>query len=658
MRKLHPAFSFLLLLQGLLAGPLDAAEPAGIVLPLEPQVWVKRSPLPQAPPSPGLSYETSLAYDPLAKRVIRWGGHAQGGVKGSGEQIAETWTLDPATMQWEYKQPNQSPPPVCCAQQNVFDTAQNRFLRFKSFSGGHGWQWYREVYLKNSSVWSYDLATNTWRDMRPLPEPVLGALRCASWDTDHQVAVVFGGEGHRGGTVVYDPHRNTWTDMHPRNEPLLGSEQTRSGGNMAYDAARKLHILFGSQFSDDPHTWAYDLEKNVWIDLKPPQQPPTNRNGAVLAYDSVHRVIVAVLLASDEQDDDGKLKDPHLETWSFDAGENRWTRLPDTRQPDPLGSRNRVMTFVPDQNLFLIDGYVKATDRQPDMPREHQIWVYRYAPAPEPLSVAAPAVSAAVARTQPGLVEEVVVSVVSPIKVQLAWEPPAGAKGIAGYHVERAIVEVFSEDEVIRLRKDTPPLESPSVGAIKAIGRFERLTTDPLPVALFTDTAIDLNRPHRLQGPALFEHRFRAEQLHEQGRPCRYAVHAYRIRAVDAQGAEGGPSPYFLTIPSAPQHFFSREEGEQCHLKWAANPEQGIQGYRVYWMKGPRPEGAGQATTRLTPDPIDQTHYTDAAAGLDPRRYWVVAVDALGQEGIPSSPTWHYRTQRSFYTPFIGDWHQ
>jgi hypothetical protein len=91
--------------------------------------WVKRSPLKEAPISPGLSYETSLAYDPVARRVIRWGGHAQGGVKGSGEQIAELWLLDPATMQWELRQPNRSPPPVCCAQQNVFDTAQNRFLR-------------------------------------------------------------------------------------------------------------------------------------------------------------------------------------------------------------------------------------------------------------------------------------------------------------------------------------------------------------------------------------------------------------------------------------------------------------------------------------------------------------------------------------------------
>src|SRR3954447_25034288 len=252
-----------------------------------PNTWVKRSPMPGAPASPRMGYESSWGYDPLARVLIRWGGHNQGG---GGEQNAETWTLDPHTWRWTLKEPDDAPPGVCCAQQNVFDPDGGRFLRFPAFSGSHGWQWRREIALKNSSVWAYDLAADTWRDRRPVPEPALSPLRCASWDRDHGVAVVFGGEGNTEGTLVYDPYTNTWTRRQPPSQPPF-----RSGGNLAYDASRKLHILFGAQLTDDPHTWAYDLRANRWQDLKPDQHSPSAGNGAVLACDSRSRLVVAVV---------------------------------------------------------------------------------------------------------------------------------------------------------------------------------------------------------------------------------------------------------------------------------------------------------------------------------------------------------------------------
>src|SRR5262249_28217323 len=82
---------------------------------------------------------------------------------------------------------------------------------------------------------------------RPPAARRVARLRCASWDSDYQVAVVFGGEGSREGTLVYDPYTNTWHRLKPKEEP-----DPRSGGNMAYDAANKLHVLFGSQFDNDP----------------------------------------------------------------------------------------------------------------------------------------------------------------------------------------------------------------------------------------------------------------------------------------------------------------------------------------------------------------------------------------------------------------------
>jgi hypothetical protein len=75
-------------------------------------------------------------------------------------------------------------------------------------------------------------------------------------------------------------------------------------------------------------------------------------------------------------------------------------------------------------------------------------------------------------------------------------------------------------------------------------------------------------------------------------------------------------------------------------------------------MEGPRINGPGQKVTRLTFEPLKSTGYIDEAAGKDTRRFWVVAVDALGQEGFPSAPAWHHRQWRKYYEPFTGAWHQ
>jgi len=704
----------------LLALFVSAAEPAALEQPLNN--WVKRSPVKDGPASPGLGYEASLAWDPQAKRVIRWAGHTQ---SGGHEQINELWTYDPLTGQWKLMEPNLSPPGVCCAQQNIFDPVQGRFLRFPGFSGNHGWHWFRENYLNNSSLWNYDLAKNTWRDMRPIPGPRPAALRCAAWDSDHQVAVLFGGEGSSEGTLVYDPYTNTWTSMNPKVQPAF-----RSGGNLAYDAANKRHILFGSQFNDDTHTWAYDLVRNEWTDRKPAVQPPTDRNDAVLTWDAASKTTVAVVRVADKMEKN-EVVQGHVETWSYDYAANTWTQQKPAREVDGWHNRRRIITALPELNLLLLENYANPSDRIPGVDREQQMWTYRLAEAKADPRPAAPtgvqvattgnsvslewqpaagaaeyvvlrgegakpwqaewrpvgrsektawqdkevkpgviyyysvravdgqkreSVDSVKVRTQPRVVEDAVVSVLSPTEVRLSWTAPG--RDVEGYHVERAVVEVFSDDQVVRLKKDTPPLAEPSVGAIKAIGAFARLTQEPVKETSFTDAKVDLAKKQEVDGKPIHEHRFRKDQLDPEGKGYRYAVFAYRIRAVNALGVESGASPYFLTLPSAPQWLFSKEEGERCHLKWAANPEQKLKGYRVYRMDSPRVNGPGQPVRRLTAEPIDAAKYSDDQAGKDEKRYWIVAVDALGQEGLPSAPTWHNRVQRRHYAPFIGEWHQ
>jgi hypothetical protein len=599
--------------------------------------WVKETPVEASPTSPRLGYEGHCAWDSKHEVILRYGGHNQGG---GGEQHSEVWIVDPKTWKWTLKEPNSGPPGVCCAQQNLFDPIINRYIRFPSFSGSHGWQWSREIYMNQASVWTYDLETNLWRNRRPFPQPRLAPLRCASWDAQNQVAVIFGGEGSREGTIVYDPYENTWTSMKPAKEPDF-----RSGGNMAYDPLHKLHILFGSQFTDDPHTWAYDYEKNEWRDLKPKVQPPTDKNDAVLAYDEASENVIAVVKIVEGKDEEAKST---LETWVFDVGNNVWNRKKPAREPDPSGNRARVLIAVPERNLIYLEDCTSK-------PREQQIWSYRCAEIPRGLhGISAPA------RTKPRTPEDVVVSVISAKEVEVTWKVPPKAKDVLfaadkplTYVVERARVEVLTEDQLKRLKSRTPTLDEPSVGAFTAVGEFRKVTEKPVEGFAFVDRSVNLEEKADL-GKPIWSRDFGKEERDETGKAYRFAVYAYRVRAL-ADKAEGGPSESVFTIPSMPQWVFSKEETPACHVKWAANPEKGIKGYRVYRMDGRFDK---EPIARLTADAIVETKFSDPQAGKNSRRYYIVAVDALGQEGNPSIPVWHEREWKQFYKPFTGEWHQ
>jgi len=570
-------------------------------------------------------------------------GHNQGG---GGEQGSELWVFDLPSATWTLKEPNTSPPGLCCAAQHVFDSVRGLYIRFPVFSGNHGWQWWREIYLNDSSIWVYDLESNVWRNRQPLPAPHVAPLRCAAWDWDRETVVVFGGEGSSEGTVIYDPYRNEWTWPKPSVQPAF-----RSGGQMTYDLTQRIHVLFGAQFSEDPYTWVYDPKGNRWEARRSELMPPTNQNDAVVTYDPWHGVILAIVKISEGE---GENLGHRLETWVYETAANRWRKANPPREPDPSGNRARQLVFAPEFNVAILENCTHP----PHGPREQQIWTYRYAEGIPKLKFPEP-----VARDCPPVVEDVVVSVMDATMVEVTWETPPWQKvrgkqsdvRPVGYVVERAPVEVFSEDQLTRLKKRLKPLGEPVVGAIRRIGQFQRVTPSPLEANVFVDTGVDLRQPVAVQGDAVYERQFGSDQVEPNGQPYRYAVYAYRVRSINAAGKESGPSPAVLTIPSAPQWVFGKEDGTTCHLKWAANPEKGIVGYRVYRLDG---RWDSDSISRLTPDPITALAYSDTTAGTKTRRYYVVAVDSLGQEGHPSSPVWFDREWKRFYGPFVGEWHQ
>ena len=692
-----------LALSVLLSSIAAAADPQHPVMQ-----WVKQHPRAKpAKPSPRMGYETSYGYDPVSRLLIRYGGHNQGG---GGEQNSEVWTYDLTADAWTLQQPDDAPPGVCCAAQNVFDEAAGVFVRFPAFSGSHGWQSFREIYLKDSSVWTYDLPTNTFRAMRPWPEVRTRPLRGAAWDPHHQVIVIHGGETGSYGTLVYDLYANRWHRMKPRITPPT----TVSGPGFAYDAAHRLFVLFGSQFGTDTRTWLYDLPANQWRVLETDTHPPADKTAPVMAADTRNGIVLCVLY------NEGK-----LETWALDVARRTWQRLRLPAEPDPSGARNRVLVYLEDRNLFVLEN--RTQDQQ-------QIWTFRYADAPPPaprpanlrltttayatggaqlgwdapadgkgkynvyrgageepwkvdLKLVAKAVSGGsytdgglepgrtyfyqvrpvdeageegpgsfLARTSPAAAADPVVSVISARRVELSW-PAAEAKDVIGWHVERAPVSVYSSAQVKQIAGRTKAASDLAVGKLRRIGTFERLTKSFLPQPHYVDESLDLSKPtDATAGEIVGSWQTPASDLVPEGKAYRYGVWAYRVRAVNRLGVVGGPSPYVLTIPSAVRNVFAKEaDPASAELKWQANPEKGLRGYLLYRLAG---RWNSNPVDLLTPEPLAGTGFTDPASGARTRRYFIVAVDALGQQGLPSRPVWSRREWARFYVPYAGPWHQ
>ncbi|MEZ0263107.1 MAG: hypothetical protein ACAI43_00145 [Phycisphaerae bacterium] len=676
------------------AGPFDDQQP---------NTWVKRSPT-AGKPVPKFGWEGSGAWDPANRLWIHHAGHD--GIP----QGMPTFVFDPATAKWSQRFPQTSPPGVCCVDgANTFDVARGRFVRFPGGSLGHGYQWSRGVRLKESPVWLYDPKNDQWENRRPgvFPGPTTFAKNSKDWpgglnpigayDPVHELSISFGGGG-KNTLFFYDAWSNTIWARKPAGKAAWPSE--RDGSGMAYDAPLNKLVLFGGQYSSDERTWIYDVAANTWeaLDLDP--RPPAKKGKTYstipkLTYDSVNGVMLCVVWLDEERGH---------ETWALNVGQRKWTKMSPPAEPEPSKSRTRNLDFTRADNVAILETWTVKS--------EPQVWTYRYATAPvaEKLPGKVESVSAAalgngavtltwtdvaggngyrvyrgqglpwevdfkaiddtksptyddttaqsgvayayvvralgadgregpasfLARSEPPAPAAPIISALAKDKVRIAWLA-AQEKDVASYEVWRARVtpKLVIKGTPGAWKDNDPEYAKPVVAAVEAIAAFEKLATIPADGSLVHDDAIDLAKD-----PA-------KSDAGDYG----LGVYAYVLRTVNRNGMTSGPSPYALSIPREPEGVMCREvtrDGQPAaELTWRNTPEQGVVGWHVYKLEGVWP------LRRVTDAPLKTPGFV--WKGKDTTRFWVTAVDTLGQEGTPSSEVWYGKSYKGF---FDGEWHQ
>lgn len=681
------------------AGPRQLPAPwEKVDFPHPVGVWVKQSPT-DANPSPRFLYEGGGAWDPYTKRFIHHAGHDRV------PQGQHVFTFDLREQKWSQIFPADSPPGACLVDGAMtFDLVNRRATRWHALSLNHGYQFSREVKLKRSWMWLYDSEHQEWTNMRPPPYETDGDTGSPVGAASHEQAVTFdlrrglalshggGGTPPPGGRVVsYDAYDNSIEQVLTKaNAPT-----PRDDHGFAADPVHDRYYVWGGQYVDDPALYVYDPSLSTWEKKSLPNAPPSARTGS---YASMPRMacdgMTNQCLVIGRDSATGLLFTSILDTDAF-----TWTSVTTAPPPDPLKSRAFNLSYAPDLNVYVLE--LQTADNR------EQIWTFRVHEAPAPKDPTAPsgllvtttpssahlewaaspeatsyrvyrgigasarttaltlltevtgttfddpsvpttdvahyevrAVAAGQesafgprARSRPRVPGMPVVTVVDAHHVRIGITPGGGAD-VVGFNVYRGVAEVATTNGGEALTSNynynnDPTYDAPRVVSVKNVTGLTRLNSSLVTQATYDDVAVDLSKPLPASAGS------------------HTAIYAYVVRAVNALGLESGPSPWQLTIPSPPRNVLIDDSTSSAILKWDA-PAEGAARYRVYSIPG-----SGRVTD-VTPGTLTATTVTLSKVDSG-TRFSITAIDALGQEGQPSSPVWFKRSYPGFFTP---PWHQ
>ncbi|MBM3784081.1 MAG: hypothetical protein FJW30_06950 [Acidobacteria bacterium] len=203
-------------------------------------------------PLPAPRFGHTLNYDPVRRRLILFGGEGAG-------FFSDIWAYDIAANQWRQLADHSAGPSRRYGHSGIYDAVRNRVVISHGFTDRG----------RFDDTWAFDLATNRWSDLSPTgTRPVRRCLHHAEYDRAGEQMLLFGGCASGFGPCPLgdlwslDLRTNRWTEL--RSTP---SPSGRQHYGIAFDERRRKLILFGGSgarlFND---TWEFDPATSRWTE--------------------------------------------------------------------------------------------------------------------------------------------------------------------------------------------------------------------------------------------------------------------------------------------------------------------------------------------------------------------------------------------------------
>jgi hypothetical protein len=283
--------------------------------------WKKLAP-PNSPPARAFP---TMAYDPVSKKIVLFGGVGQ-------TYLNDTWTFDGSTWTRE-KTP--VAPPARSASSMAFDKRTKKMVMFGGFDGKS-----TELGFLHDT-WLWDGATSTWTQarMRKLPPRASGPSLFSDPRTGG--AMMFGGYDRFKSVPAYNATwrwtGTSWQKLHPKTSPY-----PRGWGIAVLDPVRKNVVVTGGDGDTirTDNTWTWDGAN--WTQKSPATQVQA-LTSAGAAFDLDSQLVIVF---------GGFAGNTTNQTWSWDG--SNWVQLSPANSPsvrDGLG-----MDYYPGHHEVVLFG--------------------------------------------------------------------------------------------------------------------------------------------------------------------------------------------------------------------------------------------------------------------------------------------------------------
>jgi N-acetylneuraminic acid mutarotase len=213
---------------------------------------------------PGARRDATLVHDSAAKRLILFGGRA------NGQGVNDTWSFDIASGRWTKVSDGANGPSARWGHVAVYDAKRSQMI---VFSGQSSTGFFNDVWIFNPS-------TNQWREVSVSGgKPPTRYGSCAAYDGAADVIYIshgFTSSGRFDDTWAFDLATSQWRDISAAGAKPI----KRCLHRCAFDLESKTVVLFGGQSNETPilgDLWRFNPATHTWTELPAGAAKPSPR---------------------------------------------------------------------------------------------------------------------------------------------------------------------------------------------------------------------------------------------------------------------------------------------------------------------------------------------------------------------------------------------